>query len=357
MANSENKNTFRNYIFGNLFGGRKKRGLSLLVTAFFIGHLFQLAPLPTSSWYSVKTHHNAVVTNKWTGNREVKEPGNHMKNLWAIPGINAAFTSVDEHLLTEHIWFFRNSFKNNNSPTVIYNNSNRQVDKTLENYVDVSSADLKQTLVKVGIKYKINDLEKFAMTRMGGGLDRINEHDRPYFLTGDEFDTHIFSAVQSKDQATLLRSTSLDGGKEVQEEIRTKINKSDLEERYGIEVTSVVYDARLVPEVAQANTEKQRQILLGEGFRDRTKSDAEAWHELFYTGYLNIKKGDENYNKSFVDLLKDTPENLRSSLIEGYNLFSRDIVLKDRDGKGDTLMIVPDGSRYVLPSPAIKSGK
>ena len=346
LPDQTKQNSFIKYgkfLAGKFLGkgkGRNRRTLAI-VSAIYFG--LQLIPSPFSAWYSVKTNHGAIVTDEWTGKREIKGQGNHMKNIWGVPVINSLFTKIDEHLLTEHIWFFRNSFKklNKNPLPSNVNNSN---DTTLENYVDVSSKDLKQTLVKVGIKYKINDLEKFAVTRMGRGLDGIDAHDRPYILTGNEFDTSIFSAVQSKNQDELLKST---GSKknEVQKEILGKLKGSDIEERYGISITAIVYDARLVLEVARANAEKQRDILLGEGFRGRADSGAEAWHKLIYGGLLNISDKHKDYNKSIIDLANKLPNEDRARLWNGIEKFTQWNVIKERDK--DTL--IPYGQPYVLP--------
>lgn len=356
MADLESRMSIGSHILRKIIPNKKARrigGVAAIAWA-----LSSFAPIDWG-WYSVKTEHEAIVTDQWSGKRTIVTQGNHFRNYWWFPVINAVMTDVDEHFMKEHIWYFRAQPDTSpvNTPTRNVRSGNDICKE--ENYVDVSSNDLKQTCVRAGIKFEILDLEKFAISRAGQGLDRVPEHDRPYVLTGNEFDKYIFSALQSKSQAELLKSNEKNQQKQgnytpVEDEILMQLQNSDIEERYGFKIKAVVYDAKLPDDVATANTKKQEAILLGEGFEVRGKSDAEGWKLRLYTGALGIEKyvtvdGKKTinpmYQLSIPEILEKYPS--YAPMIERYaSGFIQWNVIKDRDKDG--IMVVPPNTPLVV---------
>lgn len=356
MANLGSLTNSLAYISSRIIPGKKARRIGGVLSLAWAVSSF--APIGWG-WYSVKTEHEAIVTSNWSGERTIAKQGNHFRDYWWAPVINSLMTNVDEHFLKEHIWYFRAQPPELDTETPLSSRvrGGNEICKE-ENYVDVSSQDLKQTCVRAGIKYEIKDLRKFAISRAGQGLDRIPEHDRPYVLTGNEFDKYIFSAVQTKTQAELLKSREHKKGGSVEDEIITQLqNHSDIEKRYGINIVAIIYDAKLPDDVAKANTKKQEAILLGEGFEERGKSDAEGWKLRVYTGALGIEKTirDENgkdlpnpiYELSIPELLKQYPE-YASLLAHRLDNFTQWNVIKDRD---DHITILPPQTPIVAPLP------
>jgi len=334
VGGQDKKPGFKDYAAHAVMGTRKwKRILGVSLSLYAAA----LAAPVVGSWYSVTTEHAAVVTNEFDGQRTIVEQGFHKKHFWYVPFVSSYLTSVDQHFKGEHIWYFRN-------PGGFGQLQVRGGQRTgYEDFVQVSSSDFKQTLVRPAVKYKIIDLKTFALTRLGKGLDGEG-HDRPYILLGREFDSHIFPVVQSKDQADLLRS-GRDGGVktiEVQDEILVRLKKSDLEKRWGIEVISVLFDAQLTPEVAAANAKKQEEIMLGEGFAERSEQTKTGWQQVIVGGLL----GEDPEKTTLRAILEDTPDHLRPGLEKLIDNFIFYNTLKER--KSDVIW-VPYGSYTLNP--------